>query len=95
MAALALSAQTQGNKAVTITGSAFTATSPFRLQIFDPTGGSTFRDVLSDGSGAFTTSYLPQGLGPLTVTARPVAEFTGSTAAQATATMTIVLHPKS
>jgi hypothetical protein len=91
MAALAFS----GTRTITITGSAFSNATAYRLQITDPAGGSTYRDVLSDGSGAFTTTYVPQATGTLTVTARPTTEYTGTTAAAATGTTTITTHPKS
>jgi hypothetical protein len=84
-----------GTTTVTITGTGFSTATAYRLQITEPAGGSTFRDVLSDGSGGFTTKYVPQATGTLSVTARPVTEWTGTTAAAASGSVTIANHPKS
>ena len=65
-AALAVSAHGGSREKATVTGSGLSATTAYSLVITEADGSTTTRPVTSDGSGAFTFTYVPQGPGTVT-----------------------------
>lgn len=88
VAALSVAANPKARKPVVITGTGFANTTAYVLSITDPDGGVTRPTVTSDGGGGFTFTYVPMGIGTISVSARPLTEHIGTTTATATATGT-------
>jgi hypothetical protein len=73
----------------TVTGTGFTASTPYIVTALMPSGFTTRIEVTSDGSGGFSFPFVFQARGTVTFSARPATEWTGTTTAAATATATV------
>lgn len=65
----------------TVTGTGFTALREFVVQIDRPSGGTTYINVTSDGSGGFVVPFVVQTPGDVTIAVRPAVDYRGQTTA--------------
>ena len=89
MAAVAFNPTTaKALQPVTVSLSAFTASTQYGCTVTYPTGGKTVLAVNTDGSGNASFTVVPPAAGKLTVDVRPITEHTAGTTPAATATLT-------
>ena len=71
---------------VTVSGTGFSATTDYVVKISGPSGDVGYKNIKSDGSGAFSFTFVPQIVGLHTFDARPLTETLGTTTPAATVT---------
>jgi len=68
-AALTITKGTSPLTDTTVSGTGFAATTSYDVVILRSSGFTTVRTVTTDGAGAFSTTFIPQGRGTYTVNA--------------------------
>ena len=71
---------------VTVAGTGFSASTDYVVKMTDPQGGVGYKNIKTDGSGAFSYTVVPQYVGNYTYDARPLTETLGTTTPAASAT---------
>ena len=69
---------------VTVSATGLANSTAYVVKITNPHGDIGYKNVTSDGSGAFSFTYVPQAVGVTTYDVRPLAETNGTTTAAAT-----------
>src|SRR5260370_953112 len=64
---------------MTVSGTGFAAATAYVVKMTDPQGWNGYKNVTTDGSGAFSYTIVPQDVGAFVFDARPLTEMMGPT----------------